>query len=693
MITDEIKEQIKEAADIVEVISDSVKLKRSGNGFIGLCPFHNEKSPSFHVSPHLGIYKCFGCGRAGDVFNFVMETEGVSFPEAMKALASRYNIYIPEDNAESDDPRRKDKEGVFHALKFAAAYYHQALRESEEAGPARAYLIRRGLQRDLIKEYLLGYAHDTWQGLLNAAKSAGINETYLFQAGLLKESDQGREPYDAFRGRVMFPIINTMGRVIAFGGRLIGDAKQAKYINSPQTIVYNKSEALYGIHVAKNEIRKHEEAILVEGYMDVLQLHQAGIKNVVSTSGTALTPQQVAILHRFGEKLTAIFDADSAGQNAMNRAIPVALEEGLAVNLLKLPDGEDPDTFVKQFGKEGFLGYKRQHEVDFIQYLIQSAQLGDWDNPRFKKQTVARAIQLISLVKDPIERETLVQELHELTAIGVRTLMQELNLLMIAKERKDKIDRRTAAKDEREQSSKVLPTQTPDNFNSTPFSSDVPPAHFQDIPISNESSSNKLTSTDSEEAFPFVPELSPILTTKKAPKYEEELIRLILTADQEKPEYMLIFLTTYIKPEYFESDMCRTFFEDIIKQFTDGKPITITAYMNREHPFPTWLGEILLERYAISEKGIELLRANQNDVFGPYKKAKSSMRSLEIAYCEREIDRLSEYLKTVPPTPERTLKNRELITLAARKSKILGTSNNDKLYPNPDWLPKSQNPF
>ncbi|TNE74548.1 DNA primase [bacterium] len=670
MITEDIKEQIKEAADIVEVVSDRVKLKRSGNGFTGLCPFHNEKTPSFHVSPHLGIYKCFGCGRAGDVFNFVMDTEGVSFPEAMKALASRYNIFIPEEDDQSDDPKHKEKEGVFHALKFAAAYYHNQLRESEEGSHARSYLIRRGLNREIIKEYLLGYSLDSWHGLLHAAKSAGINESYLFQAGLLKESDRNKEPYDAFRGRVMFPIINTMGRVIGFGGRLMGDAKQAKYINSPQTMVYNKSEVLYGINVAKNEIRKHEEAILVEGYMDVLQMHQAGVRNVVSTSGTALTAQQVAILHRFGDKLTAIFDADNAGQNAMNKAIPIALEEGLGVNLLKLPDGEDPDSFVKQFGKDGFLGYKRQHEQDFIQFLVKSAQnREDWDNPRTKKQVVARAIQLIAVVKDPIERETMIQELHELTSIGDRTLFQELNQLILAKERKDRIDRRTAEKDE------FKPQERP----KSPSNSSLP-EHLQGIPIGDEPSN----SFDEDDAsFGDFPPLDSTFTLppKKAPKYEEEIIRLIFTANQEKPELMLMFVLDYIKPEYFESDMCRMFFQDLTNRFINKEDIKISAYLNREAPFPTWLGEILLDRHSISEKGSKLINANKSDDFlESIKIVKSSMRLLEMQYLKKEQLRLSEELKK-----NLSIELLNIDKLITHRLKYV-TDNSNKLYPNPDWL-------
>jgi len=745
MITDEIKEEVKLAADLVEVISDRVKLKRSGNGFTGLCPFHNEKSPSFHVSPHLGIYKCFGCGRAGDVYSFVMEQEGVDFLEAVRLLANRYNIIIPEGNA-IDDPNRHEREGVFHALKFATAFFHQHLRESDEAKEARAYLIKRGLKREFIKDYLLGYSPESWRGLADAAKSAGISDEYLFKAGLLKESDTGRDPYDTFRNRVMFPVINTMGRVIAFGGRLMGDVKAAKYINSPQTLVYNKSEALYGINIAKNEIRKQEEAIMVEGYMDVLQLHQAGIKNVVSTSGTAFTPQQVSILHRYAERLVLIFDADNAGQSAMSRALPIALEEGLAVKVLTLPNGEDPDTFVKQFGKEGFVGFKTQHTADFLEFLIAGEKQHDtWDDPRHKKQVVARAIGLIAMVKDPIEREAMIQQLHQLTSIGDRTLFQELNQLVAAKSRKDKMDRKASnyanssksfppkqsqnapkieplpaatqprvnPPNEEKNSKPIVPKEEP--VVSVPTMPEPPPIGIskgnvkpndapswldEEIPIaSNEweassrpfqdawdepikaDTSKKSSSVEKVQQTPQVPQT--LDTSLPAPRFEEELIKLMLI----NGERMIAFISEHCHDVFFESDMCKQLFVDLKTRFIEKKDISITYYMTREHPYPMWVGEILIDRHVISEKGQEMLKANHDEVLGPYRKAKSALKSIELNYCKRRSDELDFEIKTSTDDEIVAERKKELGELIRYKSNLLPSST-DKLYPNPPWLQK-----
>lgn len=695
MITDELKEEVKLAADIVEVVSDRVKLKRAGNGFTGLCPFHNEKSPSFHVSPHLGIYKCFGCGRAGDVFSFVMEQEGLDFIGSVKALANRYNISIPDDEPGFEDPNRHEKEGTFHALQFAATFFHNNLREGDEAAEARAYFARRGLKRETLKEYILGYSPNQWNGLAEAAKSAGINEAYLHSAGLIKESDAGREGYDTFRDRIMFPIINTMGRVIAFGGRLMGDVKAAKYINSPQTLVYNKSEALYGINIAKNEIRKNEEAILVEGYMDVLQLHQAGIRNVVSTSGTALTVQQVSLLHRFGDKLTMIFDADSAGQNAMSRAIPIALEEGLAVKLLKLPDGEDPDTFVKQFGKEGFLGYKKQHTVDFLHFLINSeSSLSTWEDIRHKKQVIARALQLIAIVPDQLERDVMVQQLQHLTSVGDRTLNQELAQILATKKRKEIVDRKwqqkeTLPKQEIKPVQEIAKSLPKDLIEAKeiPLGDEPPPFTDADIPFldDEEAKSNQAI----EVQIPEQPESQSYFEKpiSKAPKFEGELIRLMLSL-QPKNELMIMFVSDHIKVDYFESEICKQLFNDLLSRFLEKKDVSISFYMTREHPYPMLVGELLIDRHVISEKGQEMLKANYNEEFSPYKRAKSAMKSLELSYCERKMEELSNSINQTKDEDEKKRLMMMMADLVRYKSKLSSTSN-DKLYPNPPWLNRS----
>jgi DNA primase len=328
MITDDKKEEVRDAADIVEVVGDYVKLKRSGSGFTGLCPYHDEKTPSFNVTPRLGIFKCFGCGESGDVFKFVMDQDGIGFTEAVRQLADRYGVFIPEEESSEPSESLQQKEGIYHALKFAGIYFYRNLIENPDAEKALKYLDNRGYNREVFKKYGLGYAPTGGSDLYKAAQNAGISEEYLIEADLIKPSQRGEGFYDTFRGRLMFPIFGTTGKVIAFAGRVLGNEKTAKYINSAQTKVYNKSEVVYGVNFAKNEIRKNKEVILVEGYTDVITLNEHGIKNVVASSGTALTPGQMKILNRYGEKIIMIYDADNAGQAAMKRGIDIALAKG-----------------------------------------------------------------------------------------------------------------------------------------------------------------------------------------------------------------------------------------------------------------------------------------------------------------------------------------------------------------------------
>ncbi len=442
MISDEKKEEVRSAADIVDVVSDYVKLRRSGSGFTGLCPFHNEKTPSFHVTPRLGIYKCFGCGAGGDVFNFIMEMEGIGFTEAVKTLANKYGVFIPEEEEPEYDAQHHLREGIYHALRYAGLFYYRNLKETDEAADAREYLKKRGFSRETIKKYGLGYAPDGRIAFYKSAIDSGLNEQYLHEAGLIKYGRNGEETYDTFRGRLMFPIFNTSGKVIAFGGRVLGQAKTAKYINSPQTLVYNKSEVLYGIQVAKNEIRKEDEAILVEGYTDVLALHQAGVRNAVSTSGTALTPGQLRIFHRYSDNLLMIYDADSAGQNAMERGLNLALNEGLSIRLLQLPEGEDPDSFVKQFGGESFREYRKKNAKDFVTFLVEKARKnGEWDDPISKNRAISRVIQSIAQIPESMMRETYIQHLNQLAKVGDVALFEELGKAIEEHNREQKRER------------------------------------------------------------------------------------------------------------------------------------------------------------------------------------------------------------------------------------------------------------
>ncbi len=356
-INNETADRIKQTADIVEVIGDFVSLKKRGANYIACCPFHNEKTPSFNVNPVRQIYKCFGCGAAGDSVKFVMDIEGVSYGEALRHLAQKYHIEVEEEEQTPEEVlRQNERDSLYIVLNFAQKHYQKLLLEHEEGQAiGLSYFRNRGFNDPTIKAFGLGYSLNEWDGLTKEAAQRGYNPELLQKAGLTlhKEGTNDRY-YDRFRGRVMFPIHNVSGKVIAFGARiLINDKNQPKYINSPETDVYHKSKILYGIYQAKNAIRQEDVCYLVEGYTDVISLHQAGIQNVAASSGTSLTEEQIKLIARFTQNITILYDGDAAGIKAALRGLDMVLEEGLNVSLVTLPDGEDPDSYVYKVGAEG----------------------------------------------------------------------------------------------------------------------------------------------------------------------------------------------------------------------------------------------------------------------------------------------------------------------------------------------------
>jgi DNA primase len=367
-------EEVKTTVDIVDVVSDYVRLKRAGANFKGLCPFHDEKTPSFNVNPVIGIYKCFGCGEGGDAISFVEKVEGLGFVEAVRLLAERAGIELPEEG--EADPAADENESLLHALRFAARFYFHELTQSEAGREiGLAYFRDRGFSAETIKKFGLGYAPDAWDSLLTAAGEQQVRPEILEKAGLVLPRKQGGGYYDRFRGRVLFPIVSHVGKVLGFGGRILGqDSEQPKYINSPETPVYHKGRVLYGLHQAKQSIRSEEEVVLVEGYTDVISLHQAGVANVVAASGTALTADQVKLLGRYAKRIVLLFDADSAGAAAALRSIDVILQQGLAVYVISLPEKADPDSFVRQFGGEAFRNYARKHRQSFVAFQVEQAK-------------------------------------------------------------------------------------------------------------------------------------------------------------------------------------------------------------------------------------------------------------------------------------------------------------------------------
>lgn len=653
MIPDHKIEEIRDTADIVEIVSDYVKLKRSGKNFLGLCPFHNEKTPSFNVSPELGIYKCFGCDASGDVFNFIQELEGVGFVEAAKTLAERYNIELPDDNDPADQEEITLKEGIYHALRFAGVYYYRMLAESDEGDVARRYLQERKYEWRTIKKYGLGYAPEKGESLYRAALDAGIREKYLVEAGLIRERRSGNGFYDVFRGRLMFPIFNPSGKVIAFAGRIMDGSKQAKYINSSQTPVYNKSEVIYAINFAKQEIRRNKEAILVEGYTDVITLHQAGVKQAVATSGTALTEGQMKIIHRYGEKLVMVYDSDTAGFNAMKRGINLALKEGLTPRLLGLPEGEDPDSFVKQFGGESFLELKKENERDFIDFMIEQAEYeGRWDDPAGKQQVISDLLESIAHIGDGVKRESYLQYLNQKVHMGDRILQEEL-----AKKRQEVRDNwsRTERNRERYESNPRYP------------SGESVPAH----PASAEAQDRGNKESKSRSRPP------------KKPSYEKELIRLMLVY----PAEMIEYIGHLCNEEQFEDDELRAFFEDIMERHSNELDVTIQHYAQREQPYPKLVGEVVMEAHSISERlEREGIQAYRKDRY-PFKTAKGALKALQLHYLDRLRNEYNkEYRDVSDPEEKRELM--ELINEVGRQRNLIQNTPDDELFKDPE-LPDS----
>lgn len=350
MSDSDVKEQVKEATDIVEIVGQFVSLKKRGSNYLGLCPFHTEKTPSFSVHGDRQFFHCFGCSKGGDVFTFLMEHEGWTFPEALKYCADRAGIRLPERRTDDDRESRRRK-AIYDALSMAGELYRRAL-FSSAGKPALDYLHERGFTDETLRRAGVGYAPPAFDTLMKGAHNRGISDRALLAAGLAKESQRAERPYDAFRNRVIFPIHSLNGKIVGFGGRALSADEPAKYINSPETEVYHKGRILYGLHVARDAIRRAECAILVEGYMDWLAMLQHGLDNVVAVSGTALTDTQAALLARFCSRVTLMYDADSAGQRAALRGIDIAFNAGLAVDVLPLPAGDDPDSFLQREGAE-----------------------------------------------------------------------------------------------------------------------------------------------------------------------------------------------------------------------------------------------------------------------------------------------------------------------------------------------------
>jgi DNA primase len=437
LIPKETIQEIVDTARVEEVVGEFVNLKKRGTTYVGLCPFHNEKTPSFTVTPKRGIYKCFGCGKGGDVVNFLMEHEHFNYPEALKYLAKKYNITVEEEEQTAEMVQeQQEKESLFLVNDFAAKYFaHNLFNTDQGKAIGLTYFKERGFREDIIRKFQLGYAIDEWDNFTAHALQQGYKLEYLKKTGLtiVKEEKQ----YDRFRGRVLFPIQNLSGRILGFGGRTLSSDKSVpKYVNSPESEVYNKSKVLYGINHAKSAIIAADNCYLVEGYTDVISLHQTGIENVVASSGTALTNDQIRLISRYTKNITILYDGDEAGIKASFRGIDLILEQGMNVKIVLFPEGEDPDSYARRHRTSEVQNFITGQAVNFIIFktnLLLKEASGD---PIKKSALIREIVGSIALIPDPIIRSVYIQECAALMEIAEQTLMNALN--QIRRKRFDK---------------------------------------------------------------------------------------------------------------------------------------------------------------------------------------------------------------------------------------------------------------
>ena len=428
-------DRILDAAQIMDVVSDFVTLRKRGVNYVGLCPFHSDKTPSFYVSPAKGLCKCFACGKGGNAVHFIMEHEQMSYPEALKYLAKKYNIEIKEREL-SDEEKfvQSERESLFIVNNFARDYFQNILKNHIDGRSiGMAYFRNRGFRDDIIEKFQLGYCTESHDAFAKEAIQKGYKKEFLVKTGLTIESERGL--FDRFRARVMFPIRDLAGKIIAFGGRIMtNDKKSAKYLNSPESEIYHKSRTLYGIYFAKKSIVQHNRCYLVEGYLDVISFHQKGIENTVASSGTSLTIEQIRLIRRLTPNVTIIYDGDAAGIKASLRGIDLVLEEGLNVRVVSLPDGEDPDSYAQAHTAEEVLEYISGHETDFIHFKTKLLLTQAGSDPIERAKLITDIVRSISLIPDTITRSVYVQETANQMKVEEKLLYNE-----IARIRKEKV--------------------------------------------------------------------------------------------------------------------------------------------------------------------------------------------------------------------------------------------------------------
>ncbi len=490
-------DRIMDAAQIYDVVSDFVTLRKRGVNYVGLCPFHDDKTPSFYVSPAKGLCKCFACGKGGNAVHFIMEHEQLTYPEALRFLAKKYGIEIKERELTGEEKAaQSERESLFVVNQWANDYFRRTLRQTEEGrNIGMPYFRSRGFRDDIIEKFQLGYCTESHDAMAREALSKGYKKEYLVKTGLCYETDDHRLR-DRFWGRVIFPVHTLSGKVVAFGGRVLAAATKGvkvKYVNSPESEIYHKSNELYGMYQAKQAIVKQDRCYLVEGYTDVISMHQSGVENVVASSGTALTTQQIKMIHRFTNNLTVLYDGDAAGIKASLRGIDMLLEEGMNIKVCLLPDGDDPDSYARKHNSTEFQDFIKEHETDFIRFKTNLLMEDAGQDPIRRAELISNIVQSISVIPEAIVRDVYIKECAQLLHVEDRLLVSE-----VAKRREKEAERKAEQRErERRRTTADAPATASENAAPdgipAPQADDLPPEATAQTPPSAETVDNYIS--------------------------------------------------------------------------------------------------------------------------------------------------------------------------------------------------------
>ena len=646
-------DRIISAANIVDVVSEFVTLRKRGVNYVGLCPFHADKSPSFYVSPAKNICKCFACGEGGTAVHFIMKHEQIGYLDALRYLAKKYGIEIQErELTEREKQFRDDRESMFIVNQWAQQYFTRNLFENLDGRlVGLRYFIERGLREETIRKFQLGYALDQRDALAKAAQLAGYQRKYLEKTGLVIADEDGKRTYDRFRGRVIFPVHSLSGKVVAFGGRILKKAeKTAKYVNSPESEIYHKSDELYGLFQAKQTIVRKDHCFLVEGYMDVIGMHQAGIENVVASSGTALTRGQIRLIRRFTNNITILYDGDAAGIKAAIRGIDMFLEEEMNVKVVLLPDGEDPDSFARSRSASEFGEFIAGHETDFIRFKTQLLLKEVGDDPVKRAELISDMVRTIALIPNNISRAVYIRECAAMMAIDEQVLINEVNKIRLGKV--------TAASP---QTPSVTPVATGDG---TKREEEGPEANAEANPAGDSTATTKAPVAPS----PYRP--FEIALLRYVVRYGERV--LFDYFDEERQEQVTMRVAAYIRFDLERDDL--TFYTPQFKQMLDeaadrcDEPGFVAQRYFLAHPDPLIsqaAASLISEKYQLSKYHSKYRELEQEedklDLLVP-----RDIYAFKEAYIIHQIKELQSKIKTAQAAGDME----GVMTLMARIAKL-----------------------